>query len=83
MNAAANHSGENKADDERKIDVTNFDFHAKVFHVPGARFALTDSTREPRFFVDLGGISASLSIDVLQKEFSIPKDSHDAKLIQI
>ncbi len=65
------------------IEVTHFNFEAKVFHVPGARFALTENTREPRFFVDLGGISASLSIDVLQKEFSIPKGSGDMKLMQV
>jgi hypothetical protein len=69
--------------DRPKIDITHFDFQNKVFHVPGARFALTENTLEPRFFVDLGGISASLSIDVLQKEFQIPKDGHDMKLIQI
>ncbi|MBL8631019.1 MAG: hypothetical protein JNM81_15405 [Rhodospirillaceae bacterium] len=65
------------------VDVTHFNFDAKVFHVPGARFALTENAREPRFFVDLGGISASLSVDVLQKEFSIGRDSSDMKLIQI
>jgi len=65
------------------IEMTHFDFHAKVFHVPGARFALTENTQEPRFFVDLGGMSASLAIEVLEKEFMIAKNSHDHKLIQV
>lgn len=65
------------------IEITVFDFQSKVFHVPGARFSLTENTHEPRFFVDLGGMSASLSITLLEKEFSIAPGSHDAKLIEV
>ena len=63
--------------------LTHFTFAAKVFEVSGARFAYHGPAQEPRFYVLLGDVQASMDVRVLKDRFFITADSHDDKLIQM
>lgn len=60
---------------------THFDFQAKVFSAPGARFVAIGTARKPNFCVALGGIEALVDVHALCREFDIAPGSHDARLI--
>ncbi len=60
---------------------THFKFTSKVFQITGARFALVGPAQEPRFFVTIGGLQASMSVNTLMEEFHVPRDSEDARLM--
>jgi hypothetical protein len=77
---AASHTSAPAASDD---GLTHFTFTGKVFQVPGARFAFLPATEEPRFFVMLGDMEASMEVCVLQSRFSIAPDSTDEKLIRM
>lgn len=62
---------------------THFEFASKIFQMPSARFALDGPRQEPRFFVTVGGLKASMTCNTLQEEFHIAPDSTDAKLMAI
>jgi hypothetical protein len=66
---------------EARPAITHFDFQAKVFAVPGARFALVGPRKEPRFFVTLGDLDGSVEIQALRTSFSIAAGSHDDELV--
>ena len=60
-------------------DTTHFDFTSKIFQMPGAKFALCG--QELRFFVTVGGLMASMTVNTLMEEFHIARDSADARLM--
>lgn len=62
---------------------THFAFEHKVFHVKGARFAMTGDGTEPAFFVTLGDLRAAIRLPALRNEFGIDADSGDGKLLAI
>ena len=62
---------------------TEFNFEHKLFAVPGAYFALTPGANQPALFVQLGAVSASLSIPSISNEFAIAPDSNDHKLLEL
>jgi hypothetical protein len=66
---------------EKRDGITHFEFQAKVFTVPGARFALVGPRQEPRFFVNYGEIDGSMDIQALRVAFSIPAGGDDDKMI--
>ena len=61
--------------------VTHFDFKARVFEAPGARFMTTGPTRKPAFCVEMGGFEAFVEVHALCREFDIAPGSHDARLV--
>ncbi len=69
--------------DDEANRITRFDFSAKVFSLNGARFALFGPRQEPRFFVTIGDMEASLAINAITTEFKIPPQSEDARLIDL
>ena len=83
MNAMANLSAPlpPEAKSESAAGLTHFSFAGKVFKVAGARFAPFGPKLEPRFYVQLGNIDASMEIQALRAEFAITTDSPDDKLI--
>lgn len=62
---------------------THFEFTSKIFQMPNAKFALDGQGQEPRFYVTVGGLKASMTCHTLQDEFHIASDSSDAKLMAI
>ncbi len=62
-------------------DTTHFEFTSKIFQMSGAKFALCGNAQEPRFFVTVGGLKASMTCNTLMEEFHIPRDSSDARLM--
>ena len=62
---------------------THFDFQAKVFDAPGARFVATGVARKPNFCVTLGGCEAFVDVFAMCREFDIAPGSHDARLVAI
>ncbi|MHB1207170.1 MAG: hypothetical protein ACYCZX_16490 [Rhodospirillaceae bacterium] len=64
-----------------KTDVTHFDFQARVFDAPGARFMTVGQTRKPAFCVTMGGFEAFVEVHALCREFDIAAGSHDARLV--
>jgi hypothetical protein len=66
---------------DAKASVTHFDFQARVFDAPGARFLSTGATRKPAFCVTLGGMEAFVDVNALCREFDIAAGSHDASLV--
>jgi hypothetical protein len=65
------------------IDITRFDFQGKVFTLPGARFGLFGPRQEPRFFVTLGDMEASLDLKALAAEFGVAQGGADDQLIKL
>jgi hypothetical protein len=60
---------------------THFVFEHKLFAVKGAYFRISHATDEPVLHVDLGDLSASLTINTLAKEFGLRPDTDDGKLL--
>ncbi len=60
-----------------------FDFHHKVFALPGARFAIDRRARATMFYIHLGNLHVSLTPMVLRREFNIATLSHDSQLIEL
>jgi len=62
---------------------THFAFRHKVFNVEGSYFAADQSGDDPCFIMPMGDGVAEVHIPALRKEFSIPDDSDDGKLLNI
>ncbi len=62
---------------------THFVFQHRVFTLEGARFTTSGRSREPVFHVAMGEVKGVIALDALRKEFSIPEESEDAKLLDI
>lgn len=60
-----------------------FLFTGKVFTLPGARFAYFGTKQEPRFFVRLGNMDASMDMLMLRSQFSVAPHSEDDRLINL
>jgi len=60
-----------------------FNFHHKVFALPGARFAIDRRARATMFYIHLGNLHVSLTPMVLRREFNIQTLSHDSQLIEL
>lgn len=65
------------------MDLTKFDFQAKVFQIPGAFLFRTPVDGRVMLQVDLGDTRASLDIEGIKREFGIKEDSQDARLIAL
>jgi hypothetical protein len=61
---------------------THFDFQARVFQAPGARFELKGHPKKPMFAVDMGAGQGYISLQHLRKTFFIEPGSHDDLLIE-
>ncbi|MBI3451458.1 MAG: hypothetical protein HY057_01210 [Rhodospirillales bacterium] len=61
---------------------THFVFDHKVFNVDGAFFSLS-KIEEPLFHVPLGDMKAALPLGTLRREFDLPENGADEKLLAI
>lgn len=62
---------------------THFSFHHKVFGVDGSYFTAKKGGREPCFNMPMGDAMATVAIPALRKEFGIPQDSEDGRLLDV
>lgn len=62
---------------------TTFVFTNLVFKAPGAKFIGTGPARTPMFSIDLGDTAGTLTIQALRRQFKIPFDSPDDKMIAL
>lgn len=65
------------------MDLTKFDFQAKVFLIPGAFLYRAPADGKVMLQVDLGDTRASLDVEGIKREFGIKDDSQDARLIAL
>jgi hypothetical protein len=61
---------------------THFAFTHKVFGIKDAAFRLS-SNEEPLFHVNIGDLNCGVSVPSLRREFNIPADSDDGKLLDL
>jgi len=61
----------------------NFTFAHKIFSMAGARFALDERTNGCFFYCKLGQLDVAIAPPVLKREFNIPDDSEDSRLISL
>lgn len=62
---------------------THFIFHHKLFNVEESYFTSQRGGRDPCFNLPMGEVVASVPIEDLRKEFDIPDDSDDGRLLGI
>ena len=62
---------------------THFAFAHRIFGVKGGYFALSESTEEPVYHVNLGELKAALTLPTLAQEFGLPAESDDGKLLAV
>lgn len=60
---------------------TDFNFEHRVFRLPAAYFAATPDTGEPAYFVKLGDLQATLSLNTLCSGFGIADGTADHQLL--
>jgi hypothetical protein len=64
-------------------ETTTFVFTHILFKTPGARFVGAGSDRTPMFAVDLGDTKGLLGIQAMKRQFNIPYNSPDDKMIDL
>ncbi|MCB2106319.1 MAG: hypothetical protein KDE14_01405 [Rhodobacteraceae bacterium] len=66
---------------DQQPQTTHFNFVAKVFRAPGARFYKPENFDEPVFVVDLGDMRGEVRLAHLRKQFAIEPGGHDDVLM--
>lgn len=64
-------------------ETTTFVFTHILFKTPGARFVGAGNDRTPMFAVDLGDTKGLLGIQAMKRQFNIPYNSPDDKMIDL